>query len=241
MSNTFAINIDSFSGPLDLLLKLIEKRKLHISDISLAQVTDDYLYFLNQSSTNIPKKDIADFLVIASTLMVIKSSTLLPDTNPIENTEDALQAEELANRLKAYNLLKDVSRSLAPLFAIKKMWFKKYKPLKLTHFSPTPDVTKSNLQASAMNLIQTLPEIKNLPEVTVKKILSLEEVMANLSQKLQNSLSYSFSGTTKINQAEKIDIIMNFLGLLELLKTGLFEASQNDEFTDIQIAKANQN
>jgi len=75
MAETFHLKTEKFEGPLDLLLHLIEEKKLHISEVSLAQVTDDYIAYLS-SQKDISKKNMADFLIIASTLMFIKSGFL---------------------------------------------------------------------------------------------------------------------------------------------------------------------
>src|ERR1035437_6794426 len=99
LDNSFKIKTEIFEGPLDLLLSLIEKRKLLINDIALSKVADDYIMYL-QNQENFPMKDTADFLVIASTLLLIKSRSLLPGMEISE--EEQYDINELEARLKIY-------------------------------------------------------------------------------------------------------------------------------------------
>ncbi len=234
MNQTFSIQIGTFEGPLDLLLQLIEKRKLHISDISLSKVTDDYIQFL-QYSDSIPKKDMAEFLVIASTLMVIKSEALIPGLATNIPEEDS--TEDLKRRLNLYQYLKNLTDKLKPAFSHRRMFSRPLKKKVVIFFNPTPEINQNNIHLAVKNLIGTLPVIKQNPEVAIKKVLSLHEVMDTLMTKLQNSLSVKFSQKVPVDKVEKINIIMTFIGLLELVKNGLIKVSQNENFSDIDIDK----
>ena len=97
--NQFKIKTENFEGPLDLLLSLIEKRKMLINDISLAKVADDFIAHL-QNKEQFPIKDTSDFLVIASTLLLIKSKSLLPTLNLTE--EEKTDMHDLELKLKIY-------------------------------------------------------------------------------------------------------------------------------------------
>ena len=101
--NAFQIKTEVFEGPLDLLLNLIEKRKLFINDIALSKVADDYIAYL-QSQEKFPIAQSADFLVIASTLLLIKSKSLLPNLNLSE--EEQHDVNDLERRLKIYQRIK---------------------------------------------------------------------------------------------------------------------------------------
>ena len=238
MSQTFSIQIGNFEGPLDLLLQLIEKRKLHISDISLSKVTDDYVQFL-QYSGSIPKKDMAEFLAVASTLMVIKSEALIPGTTTSDPEEDS--SEDLKRRIYLYQYLKTLAENLKPLFSRRRMFSRSLKKKMVISFNPTPEINQNNIHLAVKNLIETLPVIKTNPEVTIKKVLSLNEVMDTLMTRLQNSLSVKFSQKIPVDKVEKINIIMTFIGLLELVKNGLIKVSQNEHFSDIDIDKEDEN
>ena len=88
----YSVSLDQFKGPLDLLLELIESEKLDISELSLAKITDHYLVYLHQHP-DIPLEEMADFLVVASKLLYMKSKTLLPFLQPEEDAEQDLTAQ----------------------------------------------------------------------------------------------------------------------------------------------------
>src|SRR4249920_742770 len=100
----FRIKTEVFEGPLDLLLSLVEKRKLFINDISLAKVTDDFIAYI-QKFDNMPMADSAQFILIASTLLLIKSKSLLPSLTLSEDEEEGIH--DLETRLKIYQRIKE--------------------------------------------------------------------------------------------------------------------------------------
>ncbi len=232
-SSSFAVQVGNFNGPLDLLLQLIEKRKMHISDISLSQVTDDYINYLKYFHDR-SKDEMAEFLVVASTLMVIKSASLLPEMK-IQTPEEETSAEELKRRLEFYQYIKNLSENIKPLLGNQKMFFRKYKNKNSIVFSPSPEITLPIIGSSILNLIQTLPISEILPKIAIKKVISLQEVMDNLLDRLQNNLSVKFSNIAPKDKAEKVNIIMTFIGMLELVKNGMIEVSQEGHFSDMNI------
>ena len=100
----YQVSTQQFTGPLDLLLQLVEKKNLAITELSLAQVTQEYVAFLNEQE-EINPEDLADFLVIASTLLLIKSRSLLPSL--VLAPEEETEIMDLETRLKIYKLYKD--------------------------------------------------------------------------------------------------------------------------------------
>ena len=232
-NSSFSVQIGNFNGPLDLLLQLIEKRKMHISDISLAQVTDDYINYLKDLN-DIPKDEMAEFLVVASTLMVIKSASLLPEMK-LQTPEEETSAEELKRRLEFYQYIKNLSENIRPLTKDQKMFFRKYKNKNTIIFSPSSEITLPSINSSILNLIQTLPLSEILPKIAIKKVISLQEVMDNLLDRLQSNLSVKFSQVAPKDKAEKVNIIMTFIGMLELVKNGMIDVIQEDHFSEINI------
>ena len=109
----FTIKTQSFEGPLDLLLELIEKRKLFIGDIALAKVTDDFISHIKQFE-NMPMGESAHFILVASTLLLIKSKALLPGLSLTE--EEQGDIHDLETRLKIYKRIKDASKDIETLF-----------------------------------------------------------------------------------------------------------------------------
>jgi len=117
MDKDFKVKVGEFEGPLDLLLNLIEKRKLHITQVSLAQVADDYINYLQGSDRGENLNDMANFILVASTLMLIKSLALLPGLQLTESEKS--DVEELESRLKKLQKIRALSQNIKELFGRK--------------------------------------------------------------------------------------------------------------------------
>lgn len=237
--NTFTIKTEIFSGPLDVLLSLVEKRKLFINDISLAKVTDDFISYI-QSMPDVHMRHTADFIVIASTLLLIKSKSLLPDLNFTEEEEKSV--EELEDRLKQYKRIKELSLHIKARFG-KHILYASNEPKPEVIFSPSPDITLGGIVTAIKNVLTTLPKKEKLPEVTVQKIRTLEETIDDLAGRVQSALKMSFREFSKhggtMNKEEKVNVIVSFLAMLELVKQGIVEVNQNELFDDISIESHN--
>ncbi|OHA59463.1 MAG: hypothetical protein A2589_01205 [Candidatus Vogelbacteria bacterium RIFOXYD1_FULL_46_19] len=236
MSEKFSTRIGDFEGPLDLLLQLIEKNQLHISQVSIAQVADDYIAYITNLS-NLPKREAADFLVIASTLMLIKSASLLPSLNLLPEEERG--AEELELRLKLYQQMQTASLDIKQLFDHQPVFWplprRNYEPV----FAPSAELVVDNLTNVILKLLAALPKISNLPQIAVKRVISLQEAMEKLIQRIERALSLKFNDFAPRNRAEKVNIIVSFLGMLELVKQGMIEVNQNAHFEDIDMQSLN--
>ena len=103
MPEDFKVRVGEFEGPLELVLDLIEKRKMHISDVSLSQVADEFIEYI-KSFEEFPIADSADFILVASTLLLIKSKSLLPNLQLTEEEQGSI--EDLENRLASYKNIK---------------------------------------------------------------------------------------------------------------------------------------
>ena len=240
MNKEFTIKTEIFEGPLDVLLGLVEKRKLFINDISLAQVTDDYISYI-ESMSGVHMRHTADFIVIASTLLLIKSKSLLPDLSFTEEEEKSV--EELEDRLKQYKRIKELSLHIKNRFG-KYILFGAEAPEPIVVFSPSPDITVANIVQSIKNVLAHLPKKEKLPEVTVLKIRTLEETIDDLAKRIQSALKMSFKdfskqGKGELSKEQKVEVIVSFLAMLELVKRGIIEASQGDLFDDIEIETHN--
>ncbi len=232
MDEIFKVKIGDFEGPLDLLLTLIEKRKLHISDVSLAQVTEDYIAFLDNPDETASMGNLANFITVASTLMLIKSSALLPGLTL--TTEEKESIEDLENRLKHYQRVKELSLHLRDRFGKQKIYNRELTKETIIVFSPTNEITKENLWSAIKNVLLALPKKEILPKMVVRKIISLEEVIDNLTKRMQDAIKMRFSDFVK-DKKEKINVIVSFLGMLELVKRGMVEIEQKSHFAEIDM------
>jgi len=227
----FKIKTEVFEGPMDLLLSLIEKRKLLINDVSLAKVTDDFISYL-QNKTEYSIKDTSEFLIIASTLLLIKSKSLLPNLDLSE--EEKTDMYDLELKLKIYKKIKELSIHIKSMFGEKMLFFpnaRKMEPV----FSPDSSMTKENIAEAIFTVIKNLPKFEVKPKVTVAKVMSLEEMIQNLTKRVQSSIKMSFKDFSGMGKADKVNVIVSFLAMLELVKQGIIEVNQREKFEDIHM------
>jgi segregation and condensation protein A len=225
----FKVKTDAFEGPLDLLLSLIEKRKLLINDISLAKVADDYIAYVRQL-TEFPIGMSAHFILIASTLLLLKSKSLLPGLALSEEEEGNI--EDLERRLKLYKRIRDLSHHIRENFGEHFIFLPEQRKI-VTVFSPHASITINNLAASIKGLLVNLPKQSFLPKAVVDKVISLEEMIGNLTKRIQTSLRMSFGEFAKVDKKDKINIIVSFLAMLELVKQGIITVKQENHFDEI--------
>lgn len=244
LKDNFEVKVGEFEGPLELLLDLIEKRKLHISDVSLSQVVDEFIEYI-KSFEEFPMRDSADFILVASTLLLIKSKSLLPNLPLTEEEKGSI--ENLENRLAVYKKYKKLSAEIAKIFG-NFMYFARERKKFRVVFSPTQDISLSSLKNTLTDVLKNMPEkIESLPKVIMDKVLSLEEMIDRLSKRIEKNLKASFKDFADVDKVDgstssplaKINVIVSFLAMLELVKQGLVRVNQEKHFEDIQIESEN--
>jgi len=225
------IQLEQFEGPLDLLLQLIEQQELDITTVSLAKVTDQYLKYVEQLEHVMPE-EVADFLLVASKLIYLKSKYLLPNLD-IADEEDA---GDLAHQLKMYQQFYQASKVLEKMLGKQHFGFIRTQPMKLKfapEFTP-PSSLKSDDLAGLMRVVITrLGEIATLPQVLMAKAVSIKERIGHFRDLLQEKMEFSFSHF--MDKGNKVDTIVSFLALLELVKQQIISVDQSELFADISI------
>jgi len=217
-----------YEGPLEVLLELIEKRKLLINDISLASVTDEYIARVN-TMPHLPVGETAEFISLAATLLLIKSRSLLPNLQLSE--EESRDIKELEYRLALYQLIKEASLGLgrSDLPMLYEGTPRELEPL----YIPDPSATPASLRSAAQTLIDGFPSTLVLPKVEVKKIISLEDMIDKLAVRIQSAFKMSFKEFA--GKKERGEVIVGFLALLELVKQGIIKAEQDANHGDITL------
>ncbi len=236
----YTLKIAGFEGPFGLLLNLIEKRKLHINDVSLAQVTEDYLSYMNKLGGLHPG-EIANFILVASTLLLIKSKSLLPNLDLTSEEEGDIKS--LEERLRLYELFMKLSVNVKSNFG-KNIIFAPL-PRKTTGmlvFLPDERITKDSMMVFANTVIGAIPKKVFLPKVDVKPVISIEEMIDKLTARIQTSLKLNFkdlhgTGGKSTTREEKVVVIVGFLAMLEMVRQGIINATQEDSRGDILIEK----
>ncbi len=217
-----------YEGPLEVLLELIEKRKLLINDISLASVTDEYIARVN-SMPHLPVGETAEFISLAATLLLIKSRSLLPNLQLSD--DESRDIKELQYRLALYQLIKEASGNL-PRLNLPMLYEgtpRELEPL----YIPDPSVTPFGLRSAAQTLIDGFPATLILPKVEVKKIVSLEDMIDKLAARISSAFKMSFKEFS--GKKERGEVIVGFLALLELVKQGIIKAEQEAHYGDITL------
>lgn len=231
----FSVKTAVFEGPLDLLIELVEKRKLLINDISLAAVTDEYLQRVSDmQERSLPNT--AQFVQLAATLLLIKSKSLLPVLELTKEEEESI--EDLEERLRRYQLYRDAAQSIQERFGKTIMYESQYAPSPEPLFVPDAFCSTAALSEAIGRVLTELPKPTFAPKVTVERTMSLEEMIDSLKARIERQVRTKFSELRAQDPARK-SVIIGFLAILELVKQGGVLVRQEMHFEDIEIELSN--
>lgn len=237
----YHVKTASFEGPLEVLLNLIERRKLFVNEISLAAITDDYITYVR----GLPRTDIesyAAFISVAATLILVKSRSLIPNLELSVEEESDITA--LERRLELYKLIKEIGVEIAEKFGKQIIFPRLERRIETEVFAPDAQITRESMCANigdAMRLIP-VPEDAPKPEVVIMKVKSLDDMIGDLVERVNRSMKMSFrefSGAQGFKEGKeaKVGTIVSFLAMLELVRQGFMDAFQEGEFADISLEK----
>lgn len=232
------IVLTDFEGPLDLLLHLIRQSKIDIYDIPIAEITGQYIAFLNSSKEL--QLDIAgDYLVMASTLMSIKSKLLLPKTNFDEEeiVEDSDPRDDLVSQLLTYQTFKKASKYFEDRETGRRLSFSKEISVPETDIKPflqPNSVLASDLALTMSDILKRQKQRAPITETVENESLSIEEAQFNILDRLKNGTNKSRSFRDLLNNKNSIDeVVTTFMATLELMKSK--EVSCNQESFDSEL------
>ncbi len=226
-----SIKTNVFEGPLELLLDLVEKRKLLINDISLADVTDEYMRQVGlMQELSLPNT--AQFITLAATLLLVKSKSLLPVLELTDEEEASI--EDLEERLRQYQIIRDAALPLQGLFGTKILYSPQFALPAVTIFVPDQFCTVAALHNAIHDVLNDLPKKEEPSKASVKVVVSLEEMMERLENRIRQNIKTRFSDL-HVGEVEKKVIIVSFLAILELFKQGNLLVTQGERFSDIEI------
>ncbi len=229
---TYAVRLEQFEGPLELLLQLIEKEKLDVTRVSLASVADQYLEYIARQG-EVPLSHLAQFLSVASRLLLLKSRALLPLLEFTEDEEESI--EDLEWQLREYRKFRDVSVRLGLLFAKGERARPRESFLGAeVVFLPSSAVTAESLAEAFRSVLGEIPLLEKLEEEEIRNVISLEEKMLELRSTLASRMELSFRQMTT-DVKDKLEIIVAFLAILELVKQRFVRADQDGSFQDIAL------
>lgn len=234
----YELRLEAYQGPLDKLLELIEEKKLEISRLSLAAVTADFLKYLKGlEEKQMEASLLADFLVIASRLILIKSKELLPSL--VLTEEEEADIKNLEWGLKIYRELKKTHPFLRKRWQeLPQLASREFMAGSSFFFFPPKDLRPADLAEAMARLCQTL-------ESFFKPTASIRSKIVNLKAKIEEVLSKLTEkpvGFRQLHgQKNRSELVVLFLAILHLIKDQLIQAEQAAHFDEIRIAKAARN
>ena len=239
------VKLQVFEGPLDLLLHLIDKNKVNIYDIPIVEITAQYMEYIAEMK----RRDLdvlSEFLVMAATLIDIKSKMLLPSEVTDEEEEEDPRAE-LVQQLLEYKMYKCMAYELKDrqIDACKTMFKEPTIPEEVLAYEEPVDINElvSDVTLAKLNdifqsimkkQVEKIDPVRSKFGKIQKEEVSLEDKMAQLTEYAAEHKQFSFRGILE-EQASKVDVIVTFLAILELMKIGKIIISQEKIFDDIKI------
>lgn len=237
--DTLLYKLDSFEGPLDLLLHLISKNKVSIYDIPIVEITAQYLDAI-KGIENLQLENTSEFLVMAAQLLYIKSKMLLPK-NEEEEEEDP--REDLARRLFEYQQYKEASKELRKTeFATKYMFFKSEENIKF----PIPEYDRKHTTDELIDAFGSIlqrkirtakPEKRAFSGIVGREKVSISKMSVRITQRLKENKKISFKSAFD-GAKSKPELVAIFLAILELISQNKIVADFSDEKNDF-ILKEN--
>ncbi len=238
--------LDAFEGPLDLLLLLIEKNKVDIYDIPIAEICDQYMEYVTALESERDLETLSDFLVMASTLLDLKAKMLLPREED-ENGEEIDPRKELVERLIEYQEYKMMAKQLKEyFFESEGAFFREQElPKEVREYVPDLDLSELLEGVSPEKLRDVFTMVMRRQEDKIDPVRSsfgnIEKDPVRISDKLVGLLRFGrekkrFSFRKLLeHQHTKADIIVTFLACLELIHVGQIYAKQDEQFGEIEI------
>ena len=238
-TNKYNLKLENFEGPLDLLCHLIDKNKMDIYDINLSEITDQYIEYINNME-EMNLEVTSEFLVMASTLLYIKSKNLLP--NQVED-EKELTEEELLHRIIEYKKYKEITAKFREMYAKGRMsFFKNPEQIELPKQKLEVEYSKEKiseeysaiLERSASRLNQNA---KNIEKIAITETYTVGEKVKDMFRALLHHKKFVFNNLFSNKKCSKPEIVTAFTGLLELSRRSKVLTSQEELFGNITVEK----
>lgn len=236
----YAIKIDNFEGPLDLLCHLIDKNKMNIYDIKISEITDQYLDYLNeQEKMNL--EITSEFLVMASTLIYLKSKSLLPKQ---QEEEEELTEEELIQRIIEYKRFKEISKVFKENYKeFSNRYFKLTEEIELPKQKIEKEYDKSIIPEIYDKVVQKNKEkvnenAKNIEKIAIRDNYTVASKVKEMFKVLVKQKRFIFNKLFSMDEHNKQEVVTAFSGLLELSRRSKVETKQEELFGDITVEKA---
>ena len=228
----YDIKIEKFEGPLDLLLKLIEREELDITQVALLQVADQYIEHLKKLP-EIPAEELADFLVVAARLLYLKSKMLLP----LMHWGDEEEEGDLERRLRMYKEYVEAAKKVQAMLSEKRHTYVREKPpVSALGFAPPKDFTGEKMAELFRDVLRRLIPVVKTPEGVIEKTVSIHEKIQRIHDLIARHSRLSFHHVLR-DATTRSEIIVCFLALLEMVKQRHVTVKQSEYFGEIHLEK----
>lgn len=239
-TNKYKIKIENFEGPLDLLCHLIDKNKMDICEIKISEITDQYIQYLNEME-KMNLEIASEFLIMASTLLYLKSKSLLPRTD--EEDEQELTEEELLRRIIEYKKYKEISKTFKEKITVfSKRLYKLPDRVELPKQELEKEFTTEDIVNRYRELVERNENKKNENAVNIEKIavydtFSVSDKVKDIFRELVKRPKFVFGKLFSLSEKPKAEVVTAFSGVLELSRRSKINANQEEIFGDIVISK----
>lgn len=238
-STKYSLRLDNFEGPLDLLCYLIDKDKVDIYQISIDDIAKQYMEYLQeQEALNL--EIASEFLLMASTLLLIKSKGLLPKEN---EDEAEITEEELIRRIIEYKKYKEISKIFKERINMySKRCYKLPETVKLPKQTLEINYTQDDLINSYKNLLEKNENKKNeyannIQKIAVYDTYNISDKVKEIYRELYHNKKVVFGKMFSIKEKPRAEVVTAFNGVLELSRRSKIETNQKELFGDIEITK----
>ncbi len=238
-TNKYEIKIENFEGPLDLLCHLIEKNKMDIFQVNISDITDQYIEYIHQME-QMNLEVTSEFLIMASTLLYLKSKTLLPK-DTIE--EEELTEEQLLQRIIEYKKFKEISKKFKEMYEQNcKRMFKLPDEIQLPKQKLEKEYSKNTIPevyANVVNSNQTRinKNAKNIEKIAITDTYTVGSKVKDMYRELIRHKKFVFNKLFSVKKHNKNEVVTAFAGLLEMSRRSKILTEQEEIFGDITVVK----
>ena len=238
--NKYKIKTENFEGPLDLLCHLIDVNKMDIYDISLSEITDQYIAYIN-AMEEMDLEVTSEFLIMASNLLYLKSKRLLPRQ---ETEEEMLSEEELIQRIIEYKQYKEITNKFRELYnANNKRVFR------MAEYIEIPKQTEVEVKYTSSDLAETYKKIldkntsklnknaKNIEKIAIIENYTVGETVKTMFKELIRNKTFVFNRLFSLKKCKPQEVVTAFSGLLEMSRRNKVETNQEELFGEIKVDK----
>lgn len=238
-TDKYSIRLENFEGPLDLLCHLVDKNKMDINKVKISDIADQYIEYIN-TLQQMNLEITSEFLVMATTLVYLKSKSLLP--KPIEEEEE-LTEEQLIQRIIEYKKFKEISKKLGEMYKQNnKRFFKLPEKIELPKRKLEQEFRKEQVIEAYKNLIDRNNAKINRNSINIDKIAITETVtvaskVRDILKELVKKQKFIFNKMCSTKKYTKLETVTAFSGMLELSRRNKIQTEQEKNFGDITVTK----